>query len=111
MIQVVQVVQVVKVVQVVQVIRIISPDAMHSENIWICGLNHQIIKKSWDVTQVMDERLEDGGKWKIGQCSVRPETAIYIEATRLTHTAKSTSNIGYKYKGIETKAKLGRACR
>ena len=25
-----------------------------------------------------DERTEDGGKWKIGQCSVRPETAIFL---------------------------------
>ena len=43
------------------------------------GLNHQIIKKSWDVTPVTDECTEDwGGKWKIEQCSVRPETAISI---------------------------------
>ena len=25
-----------------------------------------------------DERTEDGGKWKIEQCSVGPETAIII---------------------------------
>ena len=34
MIKVVQVEKVVQVVQVVQVVRIISPDDMHSENIW-----------------------------------------------------------------------------
>ena len=41
------------------------------------GLNHQIINKSWDVTPVTYGRTHGGGgKWKIGQCSVRPETAI-----------------------------------
>ena len=32
-----------------------------------CGLNHQIIKKSWDVTPVTYGRTD--GKWKIGQYS------------------------------------------
>ena len=43
------------------------------------GLNRQNIEKSWDVTPVTDGRTEDGGggggKWKIEQFSVRPETA------------------------------------
>ena len=38
------------------------------------GLNHQIIKKSLDVTPVTYGG-GGGGKWKIGQCSVRSETA------------------------------------
>ena len=38
--------------------------------------NHQIIKKSRDVTPVTD-----GGKWKIVQCSVGPETAICLYNT------------------------------
>ena len=33
------------------------------------GLNHQIIKESWDVTPVTDERTDGGGKWKIVQYS------------------------------------------
>ena len=33
-----------------------------------------------------DEHTEDGGgggKWKIGQCSVRPETAIFTQKTTI----------------------------
>ena len=60
----------------VQVVQEVSLDDMHSESIWFCGLNHQIIKKSWDVTPVTDGRRDGGGKWKIEQCSVGPETAI-----------------------------------
>ena len=41
------------------------------------GINRQNIEKSYYVTPVTeDERTEDG-KWKIGQCSVGPETAIF----------------------------------
>ena len=41
------------------------------------GINRQNIEKSWYVTPVTEDgRTEDGGKWKIGQCSVGPETAI-----------------------------------
>ena len=29
--------------------------------------------------QISMRRTEDGGKWKIGQCSVGPETAIKIK--------------------------------
>ena len=35
----------------------------------VCCLNHQIIKKSWNVTPVMEDERTDGGKWKIEQCS------------------------------------------
>ena len=49
------------------------------------GLNHQIIEESWDVTpvtnggQTEDGWRTDGGKWKIGQCSRRPETTITMQ--------------------------------
>ena len=43
------------------------------------GINRQNIEKSWYVTPVTDERRTDGGgKWKIVQCSVGPETAIIL---------------------------------
>ena len=38
------------------------------------GLSHQIIEESWDVRPVT-YGWTDGGKWKIGQCSGKPETA------------------------------------
>ena len=49
-------------------------DDIYSENIWFHGLNLQIIEKSWDVTPVTEDG-QTNGKWKIGQCSGRPETA------------------------------------
>ena len=39
-------------------------------------MNRQNIENSWYVTRVMDGRTDGGGKRKIEQCSVRPETAI-----------------------------------
>ena len=44
------------------------------------GINRQNIEKSWYVTPVTNGRTNGGrrtedGKWKIGQCSVGPETA------------------------------------
>ena len=66
----------VQVVQVVQVVMMISIDEVHSEN----------IRFSWPKSSNYQEKLRchacdiwthgGGGKWKIGQCSVRPETAI-----------------------------------
>ena len=67
-------------VQVVQVVRTISLDDMHSENIWSsCSkpskYREKLICHACDGRT--DERTEDG-KWKIGQCSVGPETAIIV---------------------------------
>ena len=42
------------------------------------GLNRQNIEKSLYVTPVTDDGQMNGGKWKTGQYSVRPETAIQI---------------------------------
>ena len=39
-------------------------------------VNHQIIKKGWDVTPVTYGGRTNGGKWKIVQYSGIPETAI-----------------------------------
>ena len=39
------------------------------------GLIHQIIEKSHSC-HACDGRTNGGGKWKMGQCSVGPETAI-----------------------------------
>ena len=55
------------------------------------GLNHQIIRKSWDVTPVTDERRTEDGKWKIEQCSVRPETAISDTVDYYSQIAKLES--------------------
>ena len=56
----------------VQLARIISLDDMHSENIWF----------SWSKPSNYQEKLrchacdkQTKGKWKIVQCSGRPETA------------------------------------
>ena len=73
-IQVIQVVQVVQAVQVVRVVRTISLDDMHSENIfflWSKPSKYQVKLRC----HACEGRRTDG-KWKIGQCSGRPETAI-----------------------------------
>ena len=49
----------------------------------------QIIEKSWDVTPVRNERTEEAGKWKIEQCSGRPETAIRWSWINLKKTSGS----------------------
>ena len=50
------------------------------------GINRQNIEKSWYVTPVTNGRTEDGGgKWKIEQCSVGPETAIMWYIYRITY--------------------------
>ena len=62
-------------VQVVEAVRMISLDDMHSENIWFTWC------KSSNYRGKLRCHAYDGGgrmdgKWKIGQCSVGPETAI-----------------------------------
>ena len=75
MIKVTQVVQVVWVVQVVRVARTTSLDDMHSENIWFSWYKPSKYREKL-ICHACDERRTDGGgKWKIGQCSVGPETA------------------------------------
>ena len=71
-IKVTQVVQVVWVVQVVRVARTTSLDDMHSENIWFSWYKPEKL-----ICHACDGgRMNEGGKWKIVQCSVEPETAI-----------------------------------
>ena len=77
MVQVVQVIHVVQVVQVVQVVRMISIDDMPSENIWFYGLNYGEKLRFHACDERTDERT-DGGKWKMGQGSVRPEQNLKI---------------------------------
>ena len=59
------VVHMVHVIQVFRVVKMISLDEMHSGFSW-----------SIKLTSRGAERRTNG-KWKIGQCSVGPETAIY----------------------------------
>ena len=77
MVQLIQVIQVVRVIRVVRVVRMICLDDVRSENLWF----------SWSKPSNYREKLichacdrgteeEEDGKWKIGQHSVRPETAI-----------------------------------
>ena len=92
------VIQVIQVVQVVQVIRMISIDDMHSENIWF----------SWSKSSNYREKLRchacDGrtngqtdGKWKIEQCSVRPETAIFQLQNRMSEYFPNFLLVSYFY--------------
>ena len=69
-----QVVQVVQVVQVIQVVRMISIDDIHSENIWFSWYKPSKYREKLICHACDGGRTEDG-KWKIGQCSVGPETA------------------------------------
>ena len=73
-IKVTQVVQVVWVVQVVRVARTTSLDDMHSENIWFSWYKPSKYREKL-ICHACDGRT-NGGKWKIGQCSVGPETTI-----------------------------------
>ena len=66
----------VQVNQVVQVVRMIRLDDMHSEKIWFSGSNSSNYRGKLRC-HACDGRTEDG-KWKIEQCSVRPETAICV---------------------------------
>ena len=77
MIKVTQVVQVVWVVQVVRVARTTSLDDMHSENIWFSWYKPSKYREKL-ICHACDGGRTDGGgggKWKIEQCSVGPETA------------------------------------
>ena len=76
MVKVIQVIQVKKVQKVVQVVRIISPDDMHSENIWFLWSKQSNYQEKLRC-HAHDRRTEEDGKWKIEQCSGRPETAIH----------------------------------
>ena len=74
--QVVHLVKGVQVVQVVRVVRIISPGDMHSGNIWFLWSKPS---NYWEKLgcHARDGRTNGGGgKWKIEQCPVGPETAI-----------------------------------
>ena len=63
-VQVVHVDQVVHVVHVVQVVQVVSPDDMHSENIWFSNYQEKF------RCHACDGRTD--GKWKIEQYAGRP---------------------------------------
>ena len=69
-------IQVVQVVHVIQVVRMISLDDMHSENIWFSWYKPSKYREKL-ICHACDGRTDErtDGKWKIGQCSLRPETA------------------------------------
>ena len=71
MVHVVQLIQVIKVVQVVQV------DDMLSNNIWFSWYKASKYREKF-ICHACDGRMDGGGggTWKIGQCSVGPETSI-----------------------------------
>ena len=61
----------------VQVVRIIRRDDIHSENMCFLWSKRSYYQKELRC-HARDERTNGGGgggKWKIEQCSVRPETA------------------------------------
>ena len=65
-------ISVIQVVQAVQVVRMISLDDMQSENIWFSWSKSSNYREKLRCP-VTDERTNR--KWKIEQCSGRPETA------------------------------------
>ena len=77
-------VQVVQVVQVVRVARTTSLDDMHSENIWFSWYKPSKYREKLICHACDGGRTEDG-KWKIGQCSVGPETAIEFPCQSLNY--------------------------
>ena len=68
----------VHVVQVVRVVRIISPGDMHSGNVWFLWSKPSSYQEMFGCHACDGRTDRGGGKWKIGQCSVRPETAIAL---------------------------------
>ena len=68
------------VVQVVTLARTTSLDDMHSEIIWFSWYKLSKYREKL-ICHACDGRTDgrrDGGKWKIGQCFVGPETAIML---------------------------------
>ena len=65
-----------QVVQVVRVARTTSLDDMHSENVWFSWYKPSKYREKL-ICHTCDGRTDGrtDGKWKIGQCSVGPETA------------------------------------
>ena len=61
----------------VQLVQVVSLDDMHSENIWFSGSKPSNYREKL-ICHACDggTEEEEDGKWKIGQHSVRPETAI-----------------------------------
>ena len=62
--------------QVIRVVMVATMDDMLSENIWFSGSNSSNYRGKLRCHSC-DGRTEDG-KWKIEQCSVRPETVICV---------------------------------
>ena len=63
-------------VQVVKVARTTSLDDMHSENIWFSWYKPSKYREKLICHACDGGGRRTDGKWKIGQCSVGPETAI-----------------------------------
>ena len=57
-------------------VQVVCLDDMHTENIWFSGSKPSNYGGKWRC-HAREERT-DGGKWKIEQCSVGPETAKVI---------------------------------
>ena len=74
----VKVVQVVQEIQVVWVVRLISLDDMNSENIWFSCYKPSKYREKL-ICYACDGGGRTNGKWKIVQCSVGPETAIFLK--------------------------------
>ena len=96
MIKVTQVVQVVWVVQVVRVARTTSLDDMHSENIWFSWYKPSKYREKFICHTCGGGRRTDG-KWKIGQCSVGPETAKMLSWVEVKHEKIKRQSSGLKY--------------
>ena len=75
----------------VGVVRTISLDDMHSENIWFSWYKPSKYREKLICHACDGGRTEDG-KWKIGQCSVGPETTIIftIDCKDLVQTVPTT---------------------
>ena len=68
-----------------------SPDDMHSENIWFSWSKPSNYHENLRC-HACDERM-NGGKWKMEQYSVRPETAIEMWFVLLLPLILGLSNI------------------
>ena len=92
--------------------RTTSLDDMHSENIWFSWYKPSKYREKL-ICHACDGRTNGGGggKWKIGQCSVGPETAIVTPIWKCstsqwftsTHLIWAMSNSTVKYMLIKNR--------
>ena len=78
---------------------------MYFENIWHSWSKPSNNRVKLGVTPVMEDGrgTEDGGKWKIGQCSGRPETAKDALMQKPHFTASATTAAACALQKIKTK--------